>query len=75
MIQPQDLQLFFKKSPVQVFPCEFCKVLKDLFFKELLRTTASGYFFIYFTVLSPRELIETSLFLFLDMFFHGIQTW
>ena len=52
----------FLKS-LQVFSCEFSKILKNLFFAENLRTTASGFFYsFYFS--EPSELIETSLFYF-----------
>ena len=35
--------LFIKKETLtQVFSCEFCKIFKNTFFTELLRTTASA---------------------------------
>ena len=30
-----------KKAPTQVFSCEFCKLLKNIYFKEHLRTAGS----------------------------------
>ena len=50
-----------------MFSCEFCKIFKNLFFTENLRTTASE-FFIHFTVLPPGELMETSLSIFGHVF-------
>ena len=35
------LQLYLKKTPVKVSYCEFCKIFKNTFFAEHLRTTAS----------------------------------
>ena len=37
-----DLQLYEKKTPTQVFFCEICKISKNTFFEEYLRTTASA---------------------------------
>ena len=28
------LQIYFKKSPIQVFSCEFCEIFKKIFFTE-----------------------------------------
>ena len=33
-----------KKTPVQVFSCEFCKIFKNPFWQKHLWTTASGFF-------------------------------
>ena len=35
------LQLYLKKTPAQVFSCEFCEISKNTFFTEHLWTTAS----------------------------------
>ena len=37
-------KLIDKETPTQVFSCEFYKIFKSNFFKEYLRTTASGYY-------------------------------
>ena len=34
-----------KRTLAKVFSCEFCKILKNTFFTEHLRTTASGHLF------------------------------
>ena len=34
----RDLQLFKKWTPIQVFPCKFCKILKNTYFEEHLRS-------------------------------------
>ena len=42
--QLQDFNLHFfikKETPAQLFLCEFCKIFKNLFFADHLRTTAS----------------------------------
>ena len=36
-----------KETPAQVFSCEFCEISKNIFFKEHIRTTASGLDFCY----------------------------
>ena len=41
LIEPSGLQLYFKKSPVQVFSCGICENFKNIYFEENLRTTAS----------------------------------
>ena len=51
-----------KMSPAQVFSSKFCKIYKNLFFTEHLRTTTSGFFYSSYCFLSPGELIETSFF-------------
>ena len=38
---PEGLQLYYKETPTQVFPCEFCEVFKNAYFEEHLRRTAS----------------------------------
>ena len=45
-----------------MFSWKFCKIYKNLFFTEHLRTTASGFFYSFYCFLSPGELIETSFF-------------
>ena len=50
-----------------MFSCEFSEIFKNLFFKEHLRTNASGFFHSFHCFLSPSELIETS---FLYIFEH-----
>ena len=32
-----------KKTPTQVFSCEYCETVKNTYFEEYLRTTASVY--------------------------------
>ena len=41
-LQASGLQLNKKEILAQVFSCEFCKISKNTFFTEHLRTTASG---------------------------------
>ena len=41
-LQARGLQLYLKKSLAQLFSCEFCKISKNTFFTEHLRTTASA---------------------------------
>ena len=40
-LQALVLQLQLKETPVQVFSCEFCEILKNTFLRELLRRDAS----------------------------------
>ena len=35
------MQLYLKKSPTQVFSCEYCKLFKNSFFYRTLQVTAS----------------------------------
>ena len=64
----------FKSLQHSCFPVNFAKFL-NLFFTEHLRTTA-GFFYSFYCFLPPAgELIETSFFLFLDMFHHSFRTW
>ena len=42
-----------KMSPAQVFSSKFCKIYKNLFFTEHLRTTASGFFYSFYCFLPP----------------------
>ena len=44
------LQIYYKKTPTQVFSCQFCEIFKKNFFTEQLQKTAPEY-----------ELIWTSL--------------
>ena len=39
---PKACKFIKKDTLAQVFSCEFCKISKDIFFKEHLRTTASA---------------------------------
>ena len=39
--KPQACNFIKKETPVQVFSCEFCEILKNVLFKELFRVTAS----------------------------------
>ena len=32
-----------KETPTQVFSCEYCKIFKNTYFEEHLRTAASGF--------------------------------
>ena len=41
-MQDRLLYLYQKETPVQVFSCEFYKILKNTYFVEHLRTAASG---------------------------------
>ena len=34
---PQDLQFYLKKTPTQVFSCDYCEIFKSTFFIEHLR--------------------------------------
>ena len=64
---------FLKSLQYRCFPLNFAK-----FLTSFLQNTSGQLLlglFIHFTVLSPGELIETSLFLFLDIIYHGIRTW
>ena len=36
-LQPLNLQLYYKETPTQVFPCEYCKILRAPFFIEHLK--------------------------------------
>ena len=38
---PEDLQLFKKETPKQVFSCEICENFKNTYFEEQQRTSAS----------------------------------
>ena len=40
--KPDGLQLYYKKTPTQVFFCEHCEIFKSTYFKEHLRTSASA---------------------------------
>ena len=64
-----------EKNLVLVLSCEFCKFLRILFD----RTPPDNCFWIFFNLLncflSPSELTERKFFLFLNMFYHGFQTW
>ena len=40
--KPGGLQLYYKKTPTQVFSCEHCEIFKSTYFKEHLRTAASA---------------------------------
>ena len=63
---------------MQVFSWEFSEILKNNFFTEHLRRTASRHFHSLnnLTVfLQSSELIETRLFIFANMFYHGFQAW
>ena len=33
-LQAEGLQLYFKKSPIQVFSCEVCKIFRNTFFQR-----------------------------------------
>ena len=35
------MQLYLKETPAQVFSCEYCKIFKNTYFEEHLRTAAS----------------------------------
>ena len=37
----RDAETLLKKTPVQVFSCEYCEVFKNIFLTEHPRTTAS----------------------------------
>ena len=39
----EGLQLYYKETPTRVFSSEICKILKNIYFEEHLRTTASVY--------------------------------
>ena len=41
-LRVQDPQLSLKGTPTQVFSCEYCKIFKNTYFDENLRTTASA---------------------------------
>ena len=61
-----------------MFSWEFSEILKNNFFTEHLRRTASRHFHSLnnLTVfLQSSELIETRLFIFANMFYHGFQAW
>ena len=63
---------------MQVFFWEFSEILKNNFFAEHLRRTACGHLHSLnnLTVfLQSSELIETRLFRFANMFYHGHQAW
>ena len=34
---------FIKRTPAQVFPCEYCEILKNTYFGEYLRTATSKF--------------------------------
>ena len=38
VLQPID---FIKETPTQVFSCEYCEILKSIYFEKHLQTTAS----------------------------------
>ena len=64
---------FLKKSPAQVFSCEFSKIFRNPFLTEHLQTTAYGFFCSFYSFLLPVKLIETSFFLFLDIFIPAFE--
>ena len=41
-MQDGDAWNFVKKTPTQILSCEICKIFKNTYFKEHLRTTASA---------------------------------
>ena len=72
--QPRPVTLK-KKTPVQVLSCEFCEIFKSPF-----RQNTSGWllldFFHWLNCFLPHsELIETSFFLFFNIFYHGFWMW
>ena len=62
-----------KKSPAQVFSCEFYKIFKNPFFPEHHRTNAAGFFCSCYCFLPPGELIETSFFYFWTSFITAFE--
>ena len=64
-----------KKAPVQVLSCEFYKFFKNPFWQNTSRQLLLDFFLSLNCFLPPSELIETRLFLFLNTFYHGFQTW
>ena len=38
--RPEGLQLYFKKVPIKVLSCEYCKSFKNIYFEEHLRMAA-----------------------------------
>ena len=64
---------FLKSLHYRCFPVNSAKCFRISFLQNSSGQLLLG-FFIHFTVSPPDELIETSLFLFLDMFYQGIQT-
>ena len=41
--KPKACNFNKKETLTQVFPCEFCEIIKNIFFKEYIRATASAY--------------------------------
>ena len=35
--------IVLRETPIQVFPCEYCKIFRNTYFEEHLRTTASAF--------------------------------
>ena len=67
-LQTEDLQLYLKKSPAQVFSCEVCEIFKNTFFYGTtpvaafaLPVAASVFFFLKVTkqLLLFRNLVMT----------------
>ena len=58
-----------------MFSWKFCRISKNAFLTENFQTTASGLFHSLKCFLPFSELIETTFFIFLNMFYHGFRTW
>ena len=52
------LERKIQRQPLEMFPCEFCKISKNTFFTEHLRTTASVAESLYSLEQSIEQFIE-----------------
>ena len=67
---------FSQQTTVKVFSREFCEIFKNPLFTKHLRQHDSFWIFSFtWLFLPPSKLIETSFFLFLNMFYHVFRTW
>ena len=59
MLEPEALQLYYKKTPTQVFSCEYCEIFKNnLFYRTPLVATSKALHIFEITAFSQSLLVK-----------------